>query len=401
MALTWRWQVAGLRDRAAIVGVGYTPFTPDSGVSTLTLAADAILAALADAGLSAADVDGIATHRVGDSVPPWVAAPALGIRTVNWFHDQFGGGSVSHAVVGQAALAVAAGVAGVVVCYRAINARSEFRMSGTGRRGAPMFDTQYQAPYGYLAPAQQFAMFTRAHMIKYGTTHEQLGHVAVTQRAHASRNERALKRDPITLDDYLASRWIAEPLRLLDCCLETDGACAIVITSADRARDLRQPVVLISAAAWGGGDSFLSGGSSPARSGHTDFTVTEAARLAPRLYGMAGVGPADIDVAEIYDCFTYSVLVQLEDYGFCAKGEGGPFAASGATGMGGVIPVNTHGGFLSEGYVHGINHIAEAVSQLRGSAGARQVPGAEVALSTAQPGYVLAGTSALILRAAR
>jgi acetyl-CoA acetyltransferase len=401
IALTWRWRVAGLRDRAAIVGVGYTPFTPDSGVSTLTLAADAILAALADAGLSVADVDGIATHRVGDSVPPWVAAPAVGIRTVNWFHDQFGGGSVSHAVVGQAALAVAAGVAGVVVCYRAINARSEFRMGGTGRRGAPMFDTQYQAPYGYFAPPQQFAMFTRAHMVKYGTTHEQLGHVAVTQRGHARHNERALKRDPITLDDYLASRWIAEPLRLLDCCLETDGACAIVITSAERARDLRHPVVLISAAAWGGGDSFLSGGSSPGGSGRTDFTVTEAARLAPRLYSMAGLGPADIDVAEIYDCFTYSVLVQLEDYGFCAKGEGGPFAASGATGMGGVIPVNTHGGFLSEGYVHGINHIAEAVAQLRGTAGARQVPGAEVALSTAQPGYVLAGTSALILRAGR
>ena len=393
--------MAGLRDRAAIVGVGYTPFTPDSGVSTLTLAADAILAALADAGLSVADVDGIATHRVGDSVPPWVAAPALGIRTVNWFHDQFGGGSVSHAVIGQAALAVAAGVADVVVCYRAINARSEFRMGGTGRRGAPMFDTQYQVPYGYFAPPQQFAMFTRAHMIKYGTTHEQLGQVAVTQRGHARHNERALKRDPITLDDYLASRWIAEPLRLLDCCLETDGACAIVITSAERARDLRHPVVLISAAAWGGGDSFLSGGSSPGSSGHTDFTVTEAARLAPRLYRMAGLGPADIDVAEIYDCFTYSVIVQLEDYGFCAKGEGGPFAASGATGMGGVIPVNTHGGFLSEGYVHGINHIAEAVAQLRGTAGVRQVPGAEVALSTAQPGYVLAGTSALILRAGR
>src|SRR5581483_4925655 len=182
-------------------------------------------------------------------------------------------------------------------------------------------------------PPQQFAMFTRAHMLRYGTTHEQLGAVAVRQRAYAVKNPRALKRDPITMDDYLASRWIAEPLRLLDCCLETDGACAVVVTSAERARDLRQPSVLISGAAWGGGDSFFSG---PA---DTDFTVTEAARIAPRLYGMAGVGPADIDVAELYDCFTYSVIVQLEDYGFCAKGEGGPYVESG-----GGPPVNTHGG---------------------------------------------------------
>ncbi|MEV5711828.1 acetyl-CoA acetyltransferase [Actinoallomurus sp. NPDC052274] len=382
----------GLRDRAAIAGVGYTPFSKDSGVSTLTLAIDAILAALDDAGLGIDDVDALATHRVGDSTPPWVVAPALGIPEVNWYLDQFGGGSVSHAVIGQAAMAVATGVARTVVCYRAINARSEFRMGGTGRGVAPVFDAQYQAPYGYFAPPQQFAMFTRAHMIKYGTTHEQLGSIAVGQRANAVKNPRALKRDPITIEDYLASRWIAEPLRLLDCCLETDGACAVVVTSAERARDLAAPPVLISGAVWGGGDSFFSGQGG-------DFTVSEAARIAPRLYATAGVGPEDIDVAELYDCFTYSVLVQLEDYGFCAKGEGGPYAASGATRLDGPLPVNTHGGFLSEGYVHGINHIAEAVAQLRGTAGDRQVSGAQVALSTAQPGYVLAGTSALILRA--
>ncbi|GAA0364419.1 acetyl-CoA acetyltransferase [Actinoallomurus spadix] len=384
----------GLRDRAAIAGVGYTPFSKDSGVSTLTLAIDAILAALDDAGLGVDDVDALATHRVGDSTPPWVVAPALGVPEVHWYLDQFGGGSVSHAVIGQAAMAVAAGVARTVVCYRAINARSEFRMGGTGRGVAPVFDAQYQAPYGHFAPPQQFAMFTRAHMIKYGTTHEQLGAIAVTQRAHAAGNPRALKRDPITMEDYLASRWIAEPLRLLDCCLETDGACAVVVTSAERARDLAAPPVLISGAVWGGGDSLLSGQGG-------DFTVSEAARIAPRLYAMAGAGPEDVDVAELYDCFTYSVLVQLEDYGFCAKGEGGPYAASGATRLGGPLPVNTHGGFLSEGYVHGINHVAEAVAQLRGTAGDRQVRGAEVALSTAQPGYVLAGTSALILRADR
>ncbi|MEV4806068.1 acetyl-CoA acetyltransferase [Nonomuraea sp. NPDC049421] len=382
------------RDRTAVAGIGWTPFSKDSGVSTLTLACRAVLAALEDAGLPPDSVDGLATHRVGDSAPPTLVAPALGLTGVTWHLDQFGGGSVSHAVVGQAALAVATGMAETVVCYRAINARSEFRMGGTGRALPVSPEVQYQAPYGYVAPPQQYAMYARAHMIRYGTTAEHFGHLAVTQRAHAAANPRALMRTPITLDDYLAGRWIAEPFRLLDCCLETDGACAVVVTTAERARALRRPPVLISAAAWGGGTSHLSGGAA-------DPTVTAAAELAPRLYAQAGLGPADIDVAELYDCFTYSVIVQLEDYGFCPKGEGGPYVASGATALGGPLPVNTHGGFLSEGYVHGINHIAEAVSQLRGEAGERQVAGAEVALSTAQPGYVLPATSALILRSDR
>lgn len=368
-------------DRTAVVGVGYTPFTKDSQVSTLTLACRAIMAALADAGLDPSDVDGLATHRVGDSAPPSLVGPALGLDDPSWYLDQFGGGSVSHAVAGQAALAVAAGLADTVVFYRAINARSEFRM---GQAANPSPEVQYQAPYGLTAPVQHFALAARAHMLRYGTTEEHLGQIAVRQRAHAAKNPRALMRTPITLDDYLASRWIAEPFRLLDCCLETDGACALVITTAERARSLRRTPVLISAAAWGGGQSFLSG---------ADPTVSAAATLAPRLYGQAGLTPADIDVAQLYDCFTYSVLVQLEDYGFCAKGDGGPFAASGEG-----PPVNTHGGFLSEGYVHGINHLAEAVSQLRGDAGDRQVPGARVALSTSQPGYILPATSALILR---
>ncbi|MEU8355255.1 acetyl-CoA acetyltransferase [Nonomuraea sp. NPDC048882] len=381
------------RNVTAVAGVGYTPFTKDSGVSTLTLACRAVLAALEDAGLTADDVDGLATHRVGDSAPPTLVGPALGLSDLAWHLDQFGGGSVSHAVVGQAALAVAAGLAETVVCYRAINARSEFRMGGTGR-GVPVSpEVQYQAPYGYVAPPQQFAMYARAHMLRYGTKAEHFGRLAVTQRANAAKNPRALMRTPITLDDYLASRWIAEPFRLLDCCLETDGACAVVVTTAERARSLRRPPVLVSGAAWGGGTSHLSlAGADP--------TVTAAAALAPRLYAQAGLGPEEVDVAELYDCFTYSVIVQLEDYGFCAKGEGGPYVESGATALDGALPVNTHGGFLSEGYVHGLNHVAEAVSQLRGDAGDRQVPGAEVALSTSQPGYILPATSALILRRA-
>ena len=380
-----------MRDRVAIAGVGYTEFSKDSGVSTLTLGSRAALAALSDAGLAASDLDGVATFRVGDSVSPTILAQALGLQDLRWYLDQFGGGSASHSIVGQAALAIHAGIAETVVCYRALNARSEFRMGGTGRPPVDAVETQYQAPYGFFTPPQQFALAARAHMAKFGTTHEQLGAVAVAQRAWAVENERARLRDPITLDDYLASRWVVEPFRLFDCCLETDGAVAVVLTSAERARDLRQPPVLIRGAAWGGGTTLYS-------NQRPDATRTAAADLAPRLYEQAGVAAGDVDVAELYDCFTYSVLVQLEDYGFCAKGEGGAFAESGATSRGGALPVNTHGGFLCEGYVHGLNHVTEAVSQLRGHAGARQVEGAEVALSTAQPGYVAGCTSALVLR---
>ena len=378
-----------LRDRAAIAGIGYTEFSKNSGVSTLELGLRAVTAALEDAGLPVSEVDGLATHRVGDSAMPATLAASLGIDDLKFFVDLFGGGSASHSIVGQAALAVASGVANTIVCYRALNARSEFRMGGSGRPAPDQAEFQYQVPYGYLAPPQQFAMAARAHMLQYGTTHEQLGQIAVQQRANAVDNERALMRKPITLDDYLASRWVVEPFRLFDCCLETDGAVALVVTTPERARDLRKPPVWISAAAWGTGQTLYA---------DPIATQTAAARMAPRLFEMAGVGPADIDVAELYDCFTYSVVVQLEDYGFCAKGDGGPFAASGALARGGALPVNTHGGFLSEGYVHGLNHVCEAVSQLRGEAGSRQVEGAEVALSTSQPGYISGNTSALILR---
>lgn len=380
-----------LRDRVAIAGIGCTPYSKDSGVSTLTLATRAIMAALDDAGLAPDALDGIATHRVGDSVLPAVVGQALGVRDLRYFVDQFGGGSVSHAVVGQAALAIDAGLADYVICYRALNARSEFRMGGTGRPPVDAVETQYQAPYGYFVPPQQFAMAARAHMERYGTTEAQFGHVAVLQRGNAAKNERAMMRTPFDLDAYFASRPVVEPFRLLDCCLETDGAVAILLTTPDRARDLDKPPVLISGAAWGGGQTLYS-------NRQPDPTTTSATHMAPRLFEMAGVGPSEIDVAQLYDCFTYSVIVQLEDYGFCPKGEGGPFVESGATALGGSIPVNTHGGFLSEGYVHGLNHVYECVSQLRGEAEERQIEGAEVGLSTAQPGYVSGNASALILR---
>jgi len=374
-----------LRDRAAIIGVGYTDFMKNSGVSTLALALRAISAACDDAGISFKDLDGVATHRVSDSVQGAVVLNALGMRDPKFYVDQFGGGSASHTVVGQAAMAVATGVADYVVCWRAINARSEFRMGGTGRPPPDVVEFQYQTPYGYATPPQQFASMASAYMARYGATREDFGRVAIRQRDNASRNERAMMRTPITMDDYLSSRWIVEPLCLFDCCLETDAAIAVVVTSAARARDARHTPVLVSGAGWGGGHTLYS-------NHREDLTVSAAADMSKRLYAMAGVGPSDIDVGCIYDAFTPLVLVGLEDYGFCAKGEAGAFVAEGS------FPFNPHGGHLSAGYVHGINHIAEAVEQLRGNAGARQVAGAEVALSTGQSGYVAGSSSALILR---
>ena len=217
---------SSLSGKAAIAGIGYTAFSRNSGVSTLTLALRAITAALDDAGLPPDRLDGVATHRVGDSIAAAIVAQTLGTRDLRYYLDQFGGGGASHSVVGQAAMAVTTGIADYVVCYRAINARSEFRMGGTGRPPVDAVETQYQAPYGYMAPPQQYAMVARAYMLKYGVDARSLGTVAVTQRAYAEKNPRALMRKPMSLDDYLASRMIVEPFRLFDCCLETDGAVA-------------------------------------------------------------------------------------------------------------------------------------------------------------------------------
>jgi acetyl-CoA acetyltransferase len=380
-----------LRERVAIAGVGATEYSKDSGVSTLTLALRAIRTALDDAGLDHADVDGVACHRVGDSVQAVLVAQSLGVQDLRYHLDLFGGGSASHQVAASAAMAITTGMADCVVCWRALNARSGRRMGGTGQDAPDTLEFQYQAPYGYATPPQQFAMVARAYMDAFGVTAEDLGRVAIAQRANAVRNERALMRSRITMDDYLESRWIVEPFRLYDCCLETDAAVAVVLTSAERARDLRRPVVLVSGAAFGAGHTLFS-------NHRGDLTRSAAADLAPRLFVAAGVGPGDVDVAELYDAFTPLVLQQLEDYGFCAKGEAAALVADGATALDGRLPVNTHGGHLSEGYVHGLNHLVEAVAQLRGTAGSRQVAGAEVALSTGQPGYVAGSTSAVILR---
>jgi acetyl-CoA acetyltransferase len=380
------------RDRAAIAGVSCTPYYRNSGVSTLELALRAISGALDDCGLSIADVDGVACHRVDDSVQASVVAQALGVQDLGYYVDQFGGGSASHSIVGQAAMAVITGQATCVVCWRAINARSEFRMGGTGRASPDTIEFQYQTPYGYATPPQQFAMVARSYMHKTGTTAEDLAAVAITQRAYAILNERAMMRAPLTLDQYLEARWIVEPFRLYDCCLETDAAVAIVVTTTERARELRKPPVLISGAVWGTGSMLVS-------NQHSDLSRSAAAASSRRLWSQAGIAPGEVDVAELYDAFTPLVLIQLEDYGLCETGSAREFVRSGQTGPSGSLPVNTHGGHLSAGYVHGLNHLMEAVEQLRGEAGPRQVAGAQVALSTGQPGFVAGNTSAVVLRA--
>ena len=380
-----------MRDLTAIAGIGATPYSKNSGVSTLELALRAICAALEDAGLDRSSIDGLVTHSVGDAVPAAVIAHCLGVDDPKLLLDLTGGGSMSAATVGAAAMAVASGQAEVVVCYRALNARSEFRMGGTDRAAPTLVEFQYQVPYGLVAPPQQYALVARAYLSRAGATAEDLGRVAITQRANAQLNPRAMMTAPLTMDQYLQSPFISEPLRLFDCCLETDAAVALVITSTERARDLRTMPVLISGATTGGGHSFFSGR-------RTDYSTSAAREMAPRLYSKAGIGPGEIDVAQLYDAFTPLVLMQLEDYGFASRNEAAAMVAAGETSLAGSLPVNTHGGHLSEGYVHGLNHVVEAVTQLRGEAGLRQVASASTALCTGQPGYVSGVTSALILR---
>jgi acetyl-CoA acetyltransferase len=381
------------RGQAAIVGIGCTEFSKDSGVSTFALATRAIRAAMADAGLDLSEIDGLCTFGTSDSVSPNLLAQALGIQSLNYYVDQYLGGSVSMSVIGQATLAVSAGVADCVVCYRALNGRSELRKNGANSNPtrAP-WDIQFKMPSGYMVPAQEMAMNARAHMLRYGTKSEDLGRIAVLSRTNALDNERAMMRKPMTLDDYMASEWIAEPFHKLDCCLETDGAVAVVIVNAERARDLPHRPVLIQSAAWGGGISI-------ANNGFDDPAESPGRPIADRLFKAGGIGPKDIDFAEFYDCFTYPVLSQIEGYGFAKPGEVPDMLKDGAFDRaGGQLPINTHGGLLSEGYIHGMNHVYEAVQQVRGDAGHRQVKRHDVALVTGQLGYVSGYSSAIILR---
>jgi acetyl-CoA acetyltransferase len=377
----------------AIVGIGCTEFSKDSGVSVFSLATDAVKAAVADAGLAVDDIDGLATFGTNDSVAPNILGQALGLQSLSFYVDQFYGGSTSMTMLGQATLALAAGVADCVVVYRALNGRSGARLNGSsaGTSARLPWDMQFKAGAAYVAPSQEIAMAARAHMLKYGTTNEDLGRIAVLSRTNALDNERAMMRKPMSLDDYLASRWIVDPFRMFDCCLETDGAVAIVLTRADRAGDLPHRPVLVQGAAWGGGITIVNNGCA-------DITDSPAKPIATRLYAAAGLGPGDVELAELYDCFTYNVLSQIEGYGFAEPGGVPELLADGAFERAtGRLPLNTHGGLLSEGYIHGMNHVYEAVQQIRGDAAHRQVARHDVALVTGQLGYVSGYSSAALL----
>ncbi|MEW2406818.1 lipid-transfer protein [Streptomyces griseoviridis] len=377
----------GLGGRAAIVGIGATEFSKDSGRSELRLAAEAVRAALADAGLTAADVDGMVTFTM-DTSPEITVAQACGIGELSFFSRVHYGGGAACATVQQAALAVATGVAEVVVCYRAFNERSGRRFGSGVRHREPSAEGAalgWALPFGLLTPASWVAMAARRYLHTYGLTPEAFGQVAVVDRMYAATNPAAyFYGRPLTLADHAASRWIVEPLRLLDCCQETDGGQAIVVTSVERARDLARRPAIVTAAAQGAGRG-QEQMTSYYRDDLTGLPETEV--VARRLWGASGLTPADIDVAILYDHFTPFVLMQLEEFGFCGKGEGADFVA------GRTLPLNTHGGQLGEAYLHGMNGIAEAVRQLRGTA-ANPVPDAERILVTAGTGVP---TSGLIL----
>ncbi|WP_371795790.1 lipid-transfer protein [Streptomyces sp. NBC_01718] len=376
-----------LGGRAAIVGIGATEFSKDSGRSELKLAVEAVRAALDDAGLTPADVDGLVTFTM-DTSPEITVAQAAGMGELSFFSRIHYGGGAACATVQQAALAVASGVADVVVCYRAFNERSGRRFgSGVQHREPTAEGTAlgWNLPFGLLTPASWVAMAAQRYLHTYNLTPEAFGHVAVTDRRHAARNPAAyFYGKPITLADHAASRWIVEPLRLLDCCQETDGGQAIVVTGAERARDLPRPPAVIVAAAQGAGRA-QEQMTSFYRDGLTGLPEMDV--VARQLWRTSGLAPADIDVGILYDHFTPFVLMQLEEFGFCGPGEAAGFVADDA------LPLNTHGGQLGEAYLHGMNGIAEAVRQIRGTS-VNQIPGAARTLVTAGTGVP---TSGLIL----
>jgi acetyl-CoA acetyltransferase len=363
----------------AIVGIGTSDIARETKRTVGALTLEACRAALADAGLTPADVDGIATYPAGyDSVPSFYAVDGLGIPGLAWFEDLSGWMPAAVAPVIAAADAVGRGACEVAVVFRSVK-RNRERPPGFGAATRVPGDNQFRAPFGDTMTSQWLAMWATRHMHEYGTTEAHLGSIAVAFREHASRNPRAPLRDPITLEDYFASRIVTTPFRLLDCDFPVDGAGAVVITTLDRARDLpRQPVRVLG--------SSMTTGARPDWDQWEDLTTMASRRCADDLWRRAGLGAADLDLAEVYDGFSWLALCWLEDLGVCKKGEGGPFIAEGNIGLGATLPTNTHGGSLSGGRLHAITHVIECVEQLRHAAGERQVVDAEVGVVTAGGG---------------
>lgn len=385
-----------IRNTAAIAGIGQTAYAKALPSAAWELAVEAVLAACADAGVDVADVDGMCRFTAPfETVSEAMLVRALGVRELSFFAQAPHGGEALGAVVAHAAAAVSAGLANVVVVYRALS-QSRGGRFGRADRGAgesaadivvPEQDNlSFAWPYGLMSPGQLFALWARRYATVHGLTDEDLtrtlGTIAITQRQYANSNPAAMMRDrKLDWETYQNARMISEPLRLFDLCLENDGACAFVVTSAERARALRDdPVYVLSAT------QTLS----PYREPMGIYTGGEMLELFPpaaadRLFGQAGVSRKDIDVAELYDATSYMTLRSLESYGFAADGAGWRYVLDHGTGPDSPLPVNTHGGHLSEAYLHGMNGILEAVRQLRGTA-CNQVAGAEVALVGAPAG---------------
>ena len=388
-----------LSGAAAIAGIGATEFSKNSGRSELRLATEAVQAALADAGLTPADVDGLVSFTM-DTNSEIAVARAVGIPELTYFSRIHYGGGAACSTVQQAAMAVATGVADVVVAYRAFNERSGLRFGQVNsavanQENSSGTDNAFSYPHGLSTPAAFVAMVAQRYLHEFGATSEDFGRIAVVDRKHAANNPEAFfYGKPITLADHQQSRYIAEPLHLLDCCQESDGGVAIVVVSAERARDLPNPPAVISAAASGSGvDQFIM------TSYYRDelAALPEMGLVGRQLWEQSGLRPDDMDAAILYDHFTPYTLLQLEELGFCGRGEAKDFVREpGALEVGGRLPLNTHGGQLGEAYIHGMNGIAEAVRQLRGTS-VNQVPGAERVVVTAGTGVP---TSGLVLTAA-
>lgn len=381
--------------RAAIAGLGVTEFSKNSGRTELRLAMEATLGALADAGIDPSEVDGFSSYSI-DKVPEYEIARLLGAKDVKFFSQVPHGGGAACAPILHAAMAVATGIAKTVVVYRAMNERSWYRF-GNGNYGfgtSPIFENinyGWYMPYGFHTPAAWVGMFAQRYMHAYGATSEDFGRVAVAARDFAATNPAAFFHGkPITLEEHQASRWICEPLHLLDCCQESDGAVAMVITSSERARDLKQKPVIIKGAAQG-----ISDGQQIMTSYFRDDItgLPEMGLVAQQLWAQSGLSAKDIQTAVIYDHFTPFVLPQLEEFGFMKRGEAKDFIRAGEHARGGKLPINTHGGQLGEAYIHGMNGIAEGVRQVRGAA-VNQVADVHNVLVTAGTGVP---TSAVIL----
>lgn len=380
-----------IRDRVAIVGIGQLPFAKNIGRPIADTAVEAIQLALEDAGLRASDVDGMSMFEM-ESTHEVTIARRLGVRNLRWWDKISYGGGASAATLMHAAAAIATGLANVVVCHRARNRGAKSSRPWAQERGIAVGDKSLYLPWGLIRPVDIIGLYAHRHMYLYGTKREHFANVAIAARKHAQANPYAMMRGrPLDEKSYFSARMISYPLCLYDCCLETDGALACIVTSVERARDLRHTPVLIHSVAQASGPNPVH----LANYNSTKDMDSTAVFCAQLLWERSFLKPKDIDCAQIYDAFTPLVILGLEDYGFCKRGEGGPFTEGGRIEIGGELPVLTSGGSLSEAYVHGFNLILEAVRQIRGTAW-NQVPNCHAVLVTGATGVA---TSAAVLRA--